>query len=238
MERAYQLSRDPVYFLMAAFFALLTTGLPAIMGQPRFMPFIQAVVLTIFLAISVRRGDMRSGLGIVFLWLAVTMSLILLLTWFVPDQLERAIDDGFMQRAMTSEWYFARSPLPGGITGEPLGAAAEIAGIVLGSLLTGGLVGAWFLVRMANLAAFSAGHLLGIFGNPLLIFIALPVWSILQITGAGGLVVLCAEPLLSGRFALGTWFRRRSRPLAIFGGVYVLGLLAEAILPAFWHFHG
>lgn len=238
MERAYQLSRDPVYFLMAAFFALLTTGLPAVMGQPRFMPFIQAVVLTIFLAISVRRGDIRSGLGIVFLWLAVTMSLILLLTWFVPEQLERAFDNGFMQRAMTSEWYFARSPLPGGITVEPLATAAEIAGIVLGSLLTGGLVGAWFLVRMANLAAFSAGHLLGIFGNPILIFIALPVWSILQIAGAGGLVVLCAEPLLSGRFALGPWFRRRSRLLALFSGIYAIGLLAEAILSAFWHFHG
>ena len=74
---------------------------------------------------------------------------------------ERAIDNGFMQRAMTSEWYFARSPLPAGIVEQPLAGIVEIAGILLGSLLTGGLVSAWFLMRMANLAAFSAGHLLG-----------------------------------------------------------------------------
>lgn len=223
---------------MAAFFALLTTGLPAIMGQPRFMPLSQAVVLTLFLAISVRSGDMRSGIAIVFLWLATSMTILVILTWFAPDQVERAFDNGFMQRAMTSEWYFARSPLPGGITGEPAATLIEVAGVILGALLTGGLVGAWFLVRMANLAAFSAGHLLGIFGNPLLIFIALPIWSILQIAGAGGLVALCSEPLLSGRFALGAWFRRRKRLLAIFGASYALGLVAEAILPALWHFHG
>ncbi len=238
MERAYQLSRDPAYFLMAAFFALLTTGLPAVMGQPRFMPFIQAVVLTIFLAISVRRGDMRSGLAVVFLWLTISMTVILLLTWFVPEQLERAFDNGFMQRAMTSEWYFANSPLPGSITAEPAAALVEMVGVILGSLLTGGLVGAWFLVRMANLAAFSAGHLLGIFDDPLLLFVALPVWSILEIAGAGGLVVVCSELLLAGRFALGEWFRRRKRLLAIFAAIFGVGLLAEAILPAFWHFHG
>ena len=239
MERAYQLSRDPVYFLMAAFFALLTTGLPAVMGQPRFMPFIQAVVLTIFLAISVRRGDIRSGLGIVFLWLAVTMSLILLLTWFVPEQLERAFDNGFMQRAMTSEWYFARSPLPGGITVEPLATAAEIAGIVLGSLLTGGLVGAWFLVRMANLAAFGAGSLLLALESPLWLPVTLPLWSLLQLAGGAGLVVLLAEPLASGGLAAGLRHLagERRRPLFIFGALYLAGLLLELVLPAFWHFY-
>mgnify|MGYP003382383134 CR=1 FL=1 len=237
MERAYQLSRDPAYFLMAVFFALLTTGLPAVMGQPRFLPLNQAVVLTIFVAIALRRGDIRSGLAIVYLWLGVSMALLMVLTWFVPEQMERAIDNGFMQRAMTSEWYFARSPLPAGITEEPLAGIVEIAGILLGSLLTGGLVGAWFLMGMANLAAFSAGHLLAIFGNPLLIFIALPIWSILEIIGAGGLVVVFAEPLLSGRFALGSWFQRRKRLLALFGVIFGLGLLAEALLPAFWHFH-
>ena len=238
MERAYQLSRDPVYFAMAAFFALLTTGLPAIIGQPRFMPLSQAIVLTLFLAIAVRAGDMRSAIAIVFLWLATSMAILVTLTWFAPDQVERAFENGFMQRAMTSEWYFARSPLPGSVASEPVATLVEAAGVILGALLTGGLIGAWFLVRMANLAAFSAGHLLGIFGNPLLIFIALPLWSILQIAGAGGLVALCSEPLLSCRFAIGAWFRRRKHLLAIFGALYALGLVAEAFLPAFWHFHG
>ena len=91
---------------------------------------------------------------------------------------------------------------------------------------------------MANLAAFSAGHLLGVLANPLLLVVALPIWSVLQVVGAGGLVVVCAEPLLATkRMAFGSWARRRSRWLTWFGAIYVTGLLAEWILPAFWHFH-
>jgi hypothetical protein len=43
---------------------------------------------------------------------------------------------------------------------------------------------------------------------------------------------------MSGRFAagMGDLFRVRRRPLAIFGAIYLLGLILELILPAFWHF--
>jgi len=58
MEREYQLTRDPVFYLMAAFFAFLTTALPALLGQFRFMPIGQTLVLAIFMAIAVRRGDL------------------------------------------------------------------------------------------------------------------------------------------------------------------------------------
>ncbi len=237
MEREYQLTRDPVYYVMAAFFALLTTALPAVLGQVRFMPIGQTIVLSIFLSIAVRRRDLRSALTLVFLWLAFSMASLIGVTLIAPGQVERAFDDGFMVRAMFSEWYFANSPLPSSFATAPLPSLLEIAGVTLGSLITGGVIGVWSLVRMANLAAFSAGHLLGVLGSPLWLPVTLPIWSVLQLAGAGGLVVLFAEPLLVDRFALGKWFVRRRRPLLLFAAIYVAGLLAEWLLPTIWHFH-
>jgi len=238
MEREYQLTRDPVFYLMAAFFAFLTTALPALLGQFRFMPIGQTLVLMVFMAIAVRRSDLRGGLLVVFLWLALSMSILIGLMLVAPEQVERAFTDGFMYRALVSEWYFARSPLPSSFATQPVPSLIEAIGVTLGALLTGGLVGVWFLVRMANLAAFSAGHLLGILANPLLLVVALPIWSVLQVAGAGGLVVVCAEPLLAAkRMSFGSWARGRRRWLAWFGVMYAAGLLAEWILPAVWHFH-
>jgi hypothetical protein len=47
MQRSYQLTSDPVFYWMGSFFALLTTALPAVLGQVRFMPLGQTVVLSI-----------------------------------------------------------------------------------------------------------------------------------------------------------------------------------------------
>jgi len=237
MKRDYQLTRDPVFYLMAAFFAFLTTGLSAVLGQFRFMPISQTLVLTIFMALAVRRRDLRAGLTVVFLWLALSMTILIGLMLVAPAQVERAFADGFMHRAQLSEWYFARTPLPASFTTQPVPSLLEIIGVTLGTLVSGGVIGLWYVVRMANLAAFSAGHLLSILGNPLLIVVALPIWSILQLIGAGGWVVVGAEPLLVDRFALGAWLRRRWRPLLVFGALYTAGLLAEWLLPAIWHFH-
>lgn len=238
MTQEYQLHRDPVFYVTMAFFSLITTALPAVLGQPRFLPLVQAVALTVFLLVPLRRGDLRGALAVVFLWLALSMATIFALTWLAPNRVELAFENGFFHRGAVSEWYYANSPLPASFASQPLPSLVEIVGLLLGSLLTGGLVGAWFLVKMANLAAFSAASLLLTLGNPLLLAVALPPWSWLQIIGAGGLVVLLAEPLLSQRFGAGVraLAHRRLRPLLIFGAIYVLGILLELVLPAFWHF--
>lgn len=238
MNHTYQLTRDPVFYLTAAFFAFLTTALSAVLGQLRFMPISQTIILAIFVALAMRRRDLRAGLTIVFLWLAFSMGILVVLMQVAPGQVERAFADGFMYRAQLSEWYFAQSPLPASFTTQPALSLLKVIGVTLGAFATGGVVGLWYVVRMANLAAFSAGHLLGVLGGPLWIGVALPIWSILQIVGASGLVVVCAEPLLADRFAaLGNWLTRRRRPLLWFGALYAAGLLAEWILPTFWHFH-
>lgn len=238
MTKEYTLSRDPVFFAMVVFFALLTTGLSSVMGQLRFLPIIQALALTILLWIPLRRHDLPSALTTVFLWLAAAMLTVFVITMIDPVAMERTFEDGFRYRAAFAEWYYANSPLPASFGTQPIASLVEILGIVLGSLLTGGLVGAWFLMRVANLAAFSAASLLITLENPLLIVIALPLWSILQVIGGGGLLVLLAEPLASGSFGAGlsALWKSRRRTLLTFGWLYVLGLLFELLLAPFWHF--
>ena len=238
MTKEYTLSRDPVFFATVAFFALLTTGLSSVLGQLRFLPIIQALALTVLLWIPLRRRDLPGALATVFLWLLVTMLTVFVVTWFDPVQMERTFENGFLHRAAFSEWYYAGSGLPASFGTQPLASLAEVIGLVLGGLLTGGLVGAWFLMKLANLAAFSAASLLLTLPNPLLIVVALPIWSILQVIGGGGLLAVLAEPLASGSFGSGLreLGRSRRRPLLIFGGLLALGLLLELLLPPFWHF--
>lgn len=238
MTKEYSLSRDPIFFAMVAFFALLTTGMSSVLGQLRFLPVVQAVALTLLLLIPLRRHDLRGALIVVFLWLALAMATVFLVTWYDPVAMERTFENGFLHRAAFAEWYYAGSPLPASFVSQPLPSLVEILGITLGSLLSAGLVGAWFLMKVANLAAFTAASLLLTLENPLLIVIALPVWSILQITGGGGLLVLLAEPLASGSFGAGLaqLGKGRRKPLLVFGGLYVLGLLLELALAPFWHF--
>lgn len=238
MTREYTLSRDPVFFAIVAFFALLTTGLSSVLGQLRFLPIVQALALTVLLLIPLRRRDLRGALATVFVWLLTAMATVFLITWFAPVEMERTFENGFLHRAAFAEWYYANSPLPASFGSQPLASLIEIVGIVLGSLLTGGLVGAWFLMRVANLAAFSAASLLLTLPNGLWLVVALPIWSILQIIGGGGLLVLLAEPLASGRLGTGIaeLGQSRRRPLLIFGGVYALGLLLELALAPIWHF--
>lgn len=238
MTKEYRLSRDPIFFAMVAFFALLTTGLSSVLGQLRFLPIAQAVALTLLLLVPLRRRDLRGALATVFLWLALAMATVFAVTWIAPVEMERTFENGFLHRAAFAEWYYAGSPLPASFMSQPLASLVEIVGIVLGSLLTAGLVGAWFLMKLANLAAFSAASLLLTLENPLLIVVALPVWSILQVIGGGGLLVVLAEPLASGRLGAGLAELGRSRrlPLLLFGGLFALGLLLELILAPFWHF--
>lgn len=238
MIREYHLSRDPIFFATVAFFALLTTGLSSVLGQLRFLPIVQAVALTILLLVPLRRRDLAAALATVFLWLALAMTTVFFVTWFAPVEMERTFENGFLHRAAFAEWYYAGSPLPASFLSQPLASLAEIVGIVLGSLLTAGLVGAWFLMKLANLAAFSAASLLLTLDNPLLIVVALPLWSILQVAGGGGLLVVLAEPLASGRLGSGLRELGSSRrpPLLLFGGLFALGLLLELLLSPFWHF--
>ncbi|NJN81973.1 MAG: hypothetical protein HC802_06590 [Caldilineaceae bacterium] len=190
MNSKYSLTDDPLYYVTIGFFAFFTTGLSAILGQVRFMPLLQALCLTVFLASAIRRGRTNHALLAIGVWLVIQILTITLMTWLAADRVDRAIADGFLLRATYAEWFFAGSPLPGAMSADPGRRLFEVAGVWLGSLLSGGLIGAWFLVRAANMAGFLAGGLILVFDSPLAPIAAFPLWTILRLAGYAGLLVL------------------------------------------------
>ena len=110
----------------------------------------------------------------------------------------------------------------------------ELLGVTLGSLLSVGLIGIWFLVRALNLAAFNTGVLLVVSDKPLAFLEAIPFWSLLRIGGYAGFVILLAEPLLTSNWNPLFYLRERRRLLLVSIILTLVGLLLEVILPDFW----
>jgi hypothetical protein len=147
---------------------------------------------------------------------------------------EAAINDGFAVRGAVASWLYSGGPLPGGLASEPGARLLELCGVILGSLATAGLVGAWFLARATNLAAFVTGGLLGVIDRPFLLPLAVPVWSLIEIAGYAGLVMLCAEPLLTSNWSPRFYWSERRRLLLVSLGLVVAGFVLELLLPPIW----
>lgn len=234
MGKQYRLVYDPVFYIMLAFFALLTTALPASLGQPHFMPVAQTVALFVFLLIPLRQGLIRQAIGVMLIWLVIQLGVILILTWLVPLQLEKAIGDGFLYRSAYLQWFFGRGVEPDSLWAQPLNRSIELAGIMIGSLATGGLVGVWFLVRAANITGFGMGALIAPLGGFSHLLGALPLWTLVRLAGYAGAVVYLAEPLLTGNWSMRYYGNERRRLLLVVVGLLCLGLLLEFLLPGTW----
>jgi hypothetical protein len=230
----YQLTRDPVFYATVGFFALLTTLLPGILGQPNFMPIVQALGLTIFTAIPLRRGDVRTALRVLLLWLIVQLVVIVFMAWGLPTQTARAIPDGVTYRMALVTWAYTGEALPRSLLVAPWARLIEILGVLIGSLLTGGLVGSWFLVRAVDLFGFSAGTLIGEMAPANGLLLGFTPWRILMLTGYAGFFLLLAQPILSNRWDLNHYFKDQRRLLLWSSGLLVIGLLLEALLPGAW----
>lgn len=221
---------DPLYYVTVASFALLTTGLPMIMGQPNFLPIVQALALTVFMALPLARHNPAGALRVVLIWLPLQYLLATALTIVLPGVAERAIHEGFTYRGALGAWLYGAAPLPGGLIVAPLAQLGEIAGVVLGTLATAGLVGAWFLVRGLDLAAFATGVLVRALEDGA-IWRALPYWALFRLAGLGGLLLLLAEPLLTSRWSPLFYWRERRRLTLVSVGLLLFGLLLELFLP-------
>jgi hypothetical protein len=235
MNQDYSLARDPAFVVTTSFFAFLTTALPAVAGQPRFLPIVQAVALTIFLAVALRRRDLAQALWLMAIWLVIQLLTFTVLTRLLPANVERAIIDGFHVRAAQLSWLFAGTPLPGGWMAAPVSRLIETLGILAGSLATAGLVGNWFLMRAVNFTGYGIGVTLAALSLPNALFAALPLWHLLRIAGYAGFVVVLAEPLLTGNWALSYYLAHRRRVLLISSGLWLLGLVLELLLAPFWY---
>ena len=102
--------------------------------------------------------------------------------------------------------------------------------MIVGGLATAGLVGAWFLARTVNLAAYGTGILIRTLDDGGL-WRTVPYWTLLRVAGLGGLLTLCAEPLLTSQWSPLYYWRARRRLILISSTLLLLGLLLELFLP-------
>jgi hypothetical protein len=230
----YNPTQDPIFYGTIIFFVIITTAVPAVMGQPNFMPAIQALGLTVFTAIALRRAGLVAALRVATLWLLVQGLLFFLLTWLLPVQVEKAIHDAFLYRTALLEWAYAVGPLPGGLVAAPLVRLGEMAGIVLGSLATVGLVGGWFLVKGVNLLAYGMGSLWRATDSPLGILLGLAPWRLSELAGYTGFFVLLIQPLLLNNWNPTHYLSTQRRLIFISLALVAGGLIAELFLPGLW----
>lgn len=235
-ERPYNLIQDPLYYVTLVFFVLVTTVPSALIGQPTFLPVAQAIGLSVFAALAIRRGTPRQALMVVGIWLVAQLALMALLTWFVPTRLDLNFADGFNFRAAYLQWFYTGQDLPRSLGVSPGPMLMEAAGVILGSLATGGLIGAFFLVRAVNFAGYAMGGLLAAEVN---IFVALPIWTLIKLAGYAGLFVTLSRPLLTGDLSAAALLGPHRRQLALSAGLMVAGFLLELTLPGLWsHWFG
>ncbi len=227
---APSLTRDPVFYATVAIFALILTGFPALLGQFRLLPLLQAVALFVFFAMCLRRGDVRAALRVLAIWGLAQLLAMVLIAWLLPRLAEQAIAEGFNQRVLYLTWFYGGERMPATLIGR----AVEVVGVLLGSLISGGLVGLWFFVRAINRLGFFTGSLISSVDNVLMVIPALNPWTLLRLIGYGGLITVLGEPLLAGRWSPTFYLRERRRLLGISLVALALGLLLELLLPGLW----
>ena len=232
MTGNHSITRDPLYYIVVGFFAALTTGLPAIMGQPRFLPFIQTLALTIFVIIPLHQNYRRGALKVMAIWLPIQFILLTLLSSLFLAQLEHAFTNGFAYRGDITAWFFGGAPHPTGLLQQPVTFVIELAGVILGTLVSAGFVGTWFLIRLINQSAYSTGILLGALDSSAQALLVIPYWSLIRAAGYAGLVILCAQPLLTYNWSP-SYYWQTQRKLIVYSILLVLlGILLELFLPS------
>lgn len=233
-RRQYDLTKDPIFFVTFGFFALLTTALPAALGQPNLLPIVQTVALTLFLAIPLRRGKIGTGILVLSAWLFIQSLVMIAGTALLPVVFERAIHDGFAYHRSLLEWIVTGQSLPGSLLDSPGARLVELFGIVLGSLLSAGLIGLWFLVRAVNQLAYGVGQLAAL--GPSGLILAFMPWRLTMIAGYAGSIVLLAQPLLNNNWSPAYYIVRQRRLATVSVSLIVIGLLLEISLPGIWRF--
>ena len=233
MKSNYALTGDPIFYITVGFFALLTTAMPAGLAQPRFLLILQTICLTIFLAMAIRAGHIRHAFNVMIIWLVIQFLAMALLAWLIPSQIERVFTDGYNHRMMLFSWLQDYNPPPMGLTSQPLSVIGELLGVVVGSVISGGLIGIYFLERAVNLAGYNMGSLL-LADHSTELIAALWPWLWLRLAGYGGLVILLAEPLLTSNWSPLFYKNQRGRLLLIATGLVIIGLTLELVLPSLW----
>jgi hypothetical protein len=231
MTDDHSITDDPIYYITAAIFALISTALPAILGQQRFLPILQTLCLTIFVAFTLHHRNSRAAITVMAIWLPIQFAVIALLTGLMPGRLEKAFAEGFTYRGDLLAWFVGGAPFPGGLSLNPVGYLIEFFAITLGSLVSAGLVGIWYLVHLVNRAGFATGILFSNVTNPAFSSLVIPYWTLLRAAGYAGLIVLAAEPLLTYNWSPGYYWHNHRKLILISIGLIILSLVVELFLP-------
>ena len=231
MTDEHSITDDPIYYFTAAIFALITTALPAMLGQQRFLPILQTLCLTIFVAFTLHHRNSRGAITVMAIWLPIQYVVIAVLTGLLPGRLENAFAEGFTYRGDLLAWFVGGAPFPGGLSVNPSGYLIELLAIMLGSLVSAGLVGIWYLMLLVNRAAFATGILFSNVTNPAYSSLVIPYWTLLRVAGYAGLIVLAAEPLLTYNWSPGYYWHNHRKLILVSVGLLILGLVVELFLP-------
>lgn len=219
---------------MVAIFSLLATGLFAFSGMTRTIPIVQALCLTTFAALAIRRKQAGQAAAIAAVWLVVQYATIVLFSWLFVERAERVVTDGFVARGEILDWLYAGDIFPDSIQINPILRLTELIGVTVGSLISLGFIGFLLVVRAVNLAAFQTGILLSTMESSNQFPAALHAWTLLRIAGSTGLVILFAEPLITRNWSPIFYFTQRRRLILISCCLLSLGLLAELLLSPLW----
>ncbi len=227
----YNLLRDPLYYAVVILFAFLATALPALLRASWLLLLAQTISLWLLLLVPLRRNSARYALVVVACWVAVQFVAMFAISLGAPNRAEVAIGNGFQLTSGLLAWLYTGSPLPLSWFSQPLQHLVAILGATLGALVSGGLLGVWFLMRAVNVYAFSAAVLVNSAGGAIA---ALQPWALLQIAGYVGLLPLLALPGFNGEWNPAKWSPRRRKLLLIAGALLLAGLVLELFLPGLW----
>ena len=227
----HSITHDSIYYVTVFFFVLLTTVLPALLGQPRFLPIIQTLALTTFVAVPLRHRNVSGALQVMLIWLPIQFVVMALLTRVFPGQLEAAFTNGFAYRGAITAWFYGGAQHPVGLAAAPVARLVEVLAVIIGSAATAGLVGAWSLVRLLNQSAYGVGVLLATLEHPLHLLLVIPYWTLVRAAGYALVIVLCAMPLLTSQWSPAYYWRNHRRLVISAFVLLLLGLLIETFLP-------
>ena len=151
----YKPASDPAFYLIAGFFACLTTLWPALMGVPWLMVSLQVIGLTVVSATAILSGGVGQQATATVLWLAVQAATVKVASWIGPAAVLNAVPGGFELRGLWLQRFHAGlEPHFGfGPDGEAVGLLVNSLLLTFGSLLSGGLTGSFVMVEQANRAA-------------------------------------------------------------------------------------
>ncbi len=233
-ETEQPLTGDPVYLVMAGVFAFLTTVLPIALTQPRTMPVVQALILTLFTALPIRAGLWRRAVRITALWLTVTLLLITVISFSAPAQVEASLSNGFEYRAQLLEWMYGVGAYPSWQASLTMSTALRVGAFTLGSVVTAGAVGYWFVFQQINHLGYAIGLVWSTVGGFIGLLLAVPFWSLLQVVGLAGLVIMLSEPILFRSWSARHFWRDRRTLIIVCCSALILGYLLALFVPVIW----